>query len=233
MDYIIFNRINNYFEEREFQSIPTDSKTVKMFATYQKSSLYLINVIALNSNYSFDKSKFEKYKEITKKQFDHVNVDKIVLLNLILIEEVERVHDEVNYCPEIEETFIDINWIIDTINNKLIIPKNQINNVMGLEKSIVKVIGLQEEDIQVKLNRQNKFPIITSALIGINIIVWLLIECFGSSFDSNTLINFGALYTPLIIANKQYWRLFTSMFIHIGATHLAFNCFSLYFWRKT
>ncbi len=36
------------------------------------------------------------------------------------------------------------------------------------------------------------------------------------------LLDFGAMFGPLI-AEGQYWRLFTAMFLHVGLTHLIFN----------
>lgn len=70
-------------------------------------------------------------------------------------------------------------------------------------------------------------PIITILILIINCIVWLLMTLAGGSTNTGVLIFFGAKYTPAIVSG-QYWRLLTSMFIHIGFTHLAFNSFALY-----
>jgi membrane associated rhomboid family serine protease len=41
------------------------------------------------------------------------------------------------------------------------------------------------------------------------------------------LIDLGAMQ-PFLIANGQFWRLFTAMFLHAGVLHLAFNAYALW-----
>jgi len=61
-------------------------------------------------------------------------------------------------------------------------------------------------------------------IIAINVIVFLLAERAGSTTRSETLIQFGATWRGLVWEG-QYWRLFTSMFLHIGAIHLLWNSY--------
>ena len=68
---------------------------------------------------------------------------------------------------------------------------------------------------------------VTWLLIAINVAVLILMEMNGGSQRTSTLIVFGAKVNSLI-NQGQVWRLFTSMFLHIGLIHLAVNCFSLY-----
>jgi membrane associated rhomboid family serine protease len=42
-----------------------------------------------------------------------------------------------------------------------------------------------------------------------------------------TLVDLGAMFPPYV-ANGQYWRLFTSIFLHIGLIHIAFNAYALW-----
>jgi membrane associated rhomboid family serine protease len=45
--------------------------------------------------------------------------------------------------------------------------------------------------------------------------------------SNRDLINLGAMQ-PILIANGQYWRLFTAMFLHAGLLHLGFNAYALW-----
>ena len=73
-----------------------------------------------------------------------------------------------------------------------------------------------------------KKPIITYILIAICTILFAMMYLFGNgSEDTFTLINFGANYDTLI-KSGEYYRLITSMFLHIGVIHLICNMYSLY-----
>ena len=69
-------------------------------------------------------------------------------------------------------------------------------------------------------------PFVTWTLLAINVILWLAMEIAGSSKSNDVLRDFGALSSPLI-ANGDYWRLFTAMFLHVGLMHLLLNGFML------
>lgn len=70
-------------------------------------------------------------------------------------------------------------------------------------------------------------PLITYALIGINVVMWLITYYFTTRYNVNANVIFGAKVNPYIIAG-QYWRLLTPIFLHGGLVHLAVNSYSLY-----
>lgn len=70
-------------------------------------------------------------------------------------------------------------------------------------------------------------PFFTYILLAAIVIVWIMMSLAGGSTNTQVLIRFGANYGPLILQG-EVWRLFTSMFLHIGLTHLAFNAYALY-----
>ena len=73
-----------------------------------------------------------------------------------------------------------------------------------------------------------KKPIVTYSLIFICILVFILMHVLGNgSTDNYTLLVFGANVDTLT-KNGDYYRLFTSMFLHIGILHLLCNMYSLY-----
>src|SRR5699024_11482432 len=71
-------------------------------------------------------------------------------------------------------------------------------------------------------------PYFTFLLIAINIFLFILLEFRGGSMDVPNLINMGAKYNPAMIEG-EWWRAFTSMFLHIGFLHLFMYMLALYF----
>ena len=71
-------------------------------------------------------------------------------------------------------------------------------------------------------------PVVTYSLIGINVLVFLLETFSGGSEQVSTAVHFGALYLPLLTENGEWWRFFTSMFLHFGIYHLGSNMLALF-----
>lgn len=69
---------------------------------------------------------------------------------------------------------------------------------------------------------------VTAALVIINILVFLAVDLGGGSLDTANMMRRGAAYTPLILEEGQYYRLFTSMFLHFGIQHLVNNMLVLF-----
>lgn len=72
------------------------------------------------------------------------------------------------------------------------------------------------------------FPTVaTYALLGLNILIFVLMTASGGSKNVNVLLEYGASFGPSFRAG-QYWRLVMPMFLHIGWEHLATNMFALW-----
>jgi rhomboid protease GluP len=70
-------------------------------------------------------------------------------------------------------------------------------------------------------------PFVTYMLLGAIAIIFVLMEFAGGSQNVKVLVAFGANYGPRILEGET-WRLFTSMFLHVGLVHLAFNGYALF-----
>ena len=70
---------------------------------------------------------------------------------------------------------------------------------------------------------------VTIILVGVNVIIMAILALHKIFGEANVIMNIGAAYTPLIIYQKEYYRLFTSMFLHFDASHLLNNMILLFF----
>jgi len=71
--------------------------------------------------------------------------------------------------------------------------------------------------------------LVTKTLVAINIGIYLLELALGGTINgtNNRIYREGVLYGPLV-ADGEWWRLFTSMFLHYGPIHLLFNMLALW-----
>ena len=88
---------------------------------------------------------------------------------------------------------------------------------------IRKIVYTEDKDKQAALTR----PHLTFILLLINLSIFIFIEVNGGVSLYN-LIRFGAIEPYYIINHGEYFRLFTAMFIHVGALHLMHNMLALY-----
>ena len=56
-----------------------------------------------------------------------------------------------------------------------------------------------------------------------NVVVFLALTMQGMTENGGFLLEPGAMYLPYVIEEQQYYRVFTSMFLHFGFEHLMNN----------
>lgn len=116
-------------------------------------------------------------------------------------------------------------WIVDLDYNRLIIYENQPSDYMFLREALE---GLLELKI-LKRSKIEHFSPINTFLVIINILVFIVLEMGGDTQDAYYMLTRGAMFGPVMVENGEYYRLFTSMFLHFGVNHLAGNMLSLIF----
>ena len=69
---------------------------------------------------------------------------------------------------------------------------------------------------------------VTVLLILLNTLIFLIVEFTGGSENGQHMLECGAAYAPLILEQGQWYRVFSSMFLHFGAPHLINNMVVLF-----
>lgn len=81
-----------------------------------------------------------------------------------------------------------------------------------------------------KLAGLSMTKLLLAAIVGMYIVEVVASGGSGGLFlgpSNRTLFDLGAMYAPAVAAG-QYWRLFSSMFLHAGLIHLALNSYALW-----
>lgn len=69
---------------------------------------------------------------------------------------------------------------------------------------------------------------LTAVIVSVNILIFLIVDLTGGSENTAHMLKCGAAYTPLILEEGEWYRLFTAMFLHFGMAHLANNMLVLF-----
>ncbi len=89
------------------------------------------------------------------------------------------------------------------------------------------------ERTQVRTARTlQRVPVVTQTLIAVNVAVFIAETAAGAPLGGGgggTVYEHGLLYGPAITHSHEYWRLFTSGFLHDGLAHIFVNMLSLWF----
>lgn len=191
-------------------------------------------IIRIVSNYihNDEQLEFDLYKtsQITKKIGKKVFSHKMPTLNFF-VNLGENVHLNNKFCFDVKKNtdlkkYDIVMSYFPNIMSKLKFKEKGIELFMKITNDINKVSEEESKKAEDVFNM--KKPIVTYILMGLCIIVFILMYILGKgSTNIETLINFGALNKYYVIFG-DYYRLFTSMFIHIGIIHLAFNMYALY-----
>lgn len=146
---------------------------------------------------------------------EYVDITKDNNIDCVIVKE----ETDITESKEIIDAFSDI--------DKKLVKKEPDMELFSKITSDLNVANKKRAKEAEDLFKSNK-PIITYILIGINLLLFLLMYIFGAGSENiNTLLKFGALSKPHIIINNEYYRIFTSAFLHIGFIHLLFNMYAL------
>lgn len=188
-----------------------------LFYTFKKSSVYLVNLF-----YEEEMKESMFHQSVVKKWLDSLNLqtDRIFLLNLCLINGSQDKEFQFE-LPDMESNIISLYWLIDYMEERLVVPSGQPSNFLGLEKDFEKIINQKQVQVY-KIASTNKIPYISMTMIAIISILMIAMGRAGGSESIEVLLRFGAL-NPLLVIQSEWYRLFTAMFLHIGFLHFTMN----------
>lgn len=116
-------------------------------------------------------------------------------------------------------------WCVSRSMNSLLIYEGQRSDFYGLkvplENYLEEYSVLQEKRNKAELKKS--FTPVNTLLVLVNIGVFFVLSCLGNVNDPEFMTGHGAMVLERIVEYKEYYRIFTSMFLHFGVDHLFQN----------
>lgn len=106
----------------------------------------------------------------------------------------------------------------------------KIDNNDEFHKILSSIKSPVNKDKVAKMVSKRKIPKVTNAIFLVCLIVYLGIYLINYLFVDDLIVSsllFGAYYKSLILVNHEWFRVFTSGFVHISAMHLLVNMLAL------
>lgn len=228
-DLLVMNLINYFITEKNYNPMVIHGLTDEIWLENLNSDYKIIRIVSHHihnkEQFDFDKFKLSRVvKQIRKKTLSFkIKVFSIYTdiedENLLAADDVFIAREKDINNPKLTSIFPDI---VEKTNRK----EDGLEYFVKVSDNINKKNEKRSKAVE-KIFSYKK-PIVTYTLIGICILLFILMYIFGNgSEDKYTLIKFGANLDRLVRAG-DYYRLFTSIFLHIGIIHLLCNMFSLY-----
>lgn len=243
---MIQDQIERLFETNGYNKVPSNLPEFTFYYREENQGATVIHVIDYRQGiyisedqYSHLKTKITEFMQAKGEQETH-------LLSLILSDDTEKAK---KLC--VGDSFC---WMIDTAGRRLIIHENQVGDFYGW-KGILEEFLLNLDVITAGRNtyedsgdstctaeegrrgfrrsrpggnhkkiQAGRLPWVNICLVAVNVIVFIICTITG-----DVLYNKGASGVMLIIEDKSYYRMITSMFLHSDTGHLFSNMIIVYF----
>lgn len=228
-DLLVMNLLNYFITEENYNPMIIHGIKDEIWLENLNSDYKIIRIVSHHihnkEQLSFDKFKLNKIVSQVKKKTLSLKVN------------VLSIYTDIEDDKILSENDVHISREKDINNPKLINIFPNIVEKTKREENGIEYFVKVTDNINKKNEKRSKIiekifsykkPIITYSIIGICIVLFLMMYIFGNgSEDIATLLTFGAGY-DVLIKSGEYYRLFTSMFLHIGIIHLLCNMYSLY-----
>lgn len=243
---MIEERLSQFFIHNNFRRVSSNVENISLYYVMNDDNeAHIISVFNMPAG---DEYSIPQYEYIIKQIKESFINNGALLLNLLSLIITNRPDIAKELCLEDQ----DNHWIIDSNRKKLIIYDTQEGDFIGLRKAIDNLIYQESNVFPIQaesridyeantgyqgldpLKRDKRslaqhFGFVNSTLIIINLIAFIIFHYTKFLGGTEAMMGKGALSWIYVIELKEYYRVFTSMFMHSGWRHLINNMLVLLF----
>lgn len=116
-------------------------------------------------------------------------------------------------------------WCIDKSSGRLLIYENQRADFYGMKEQLENFLSAcREEELSASRRELRRmFRPVNTVLVAANVLVFVVLSMMGNVLDAEFMAQHGAMVWDAVVERGEFYRLFTSTFLHFGVEHLAQN----------
>lgn len=224
MDILTLERLETLFLNYNYHKIPSNLPEFNFYCRKEMQGMNVLYMIDYRQGLYISRDQYVHMKEKISEFFHNKGEKEVHVMTLVLCADTEKAKtlcENDNFC-----------WLIDTQAYRLIIHETQVADFYGwkdlLEEYLFSLTQRKQEmpgaDRGLRKIDKRNLSVVNIFLAAINVIVFLI-----CTFTGDLLYNKGAFNVVELLQNGQYYRLFTSMFLHWNVEHLFSNMIVLYY----
>lgn len=224
MDNLTLERLETLFFEQGYGKIPSNLPEFNFYCHRETQGINVLYVIDYRQGLYISEDQYAHLKEKIFRFFQDKGEQEIHVMTLVLCADTEKAK---KLCEN-----DSLCWVIDAQAYRLLIHETQVADFYGwkdlLEEylfSLTRESGGAAESVKAANEEwMHSLSWVNVILVAMNVIVFLI-----CTFTGDVLYNRGALRLKEVWLDGQFYRLFTSMFLHWNAEHLFSNMIVLYY----
>lgn len=240
----MIKQIQDILSKSEYKFISSNLPFVSMHVKYEDDRAKVIQLIDCENEIKLTVQQFQAFCDKAREYISNKGYSEVEMLSIVVTSKAVEA-----------KKFIlsdDKCWIVDTVDDKVLIFDNQPSDFHGLLDELWKCIdedrllkenqidisdeikdtvpdGNNKRKISVPRSFYDEFTLVNTSLVAFNILVFIITSLLGSTKDVDFMIAHGAMYVPAVINEKQIYRFITCIFLHFGFVHMMGNMVVLLF----
>lgn len=214
---MIEEQLGEFFAEEGYTKIPSNLPEFTIYFRRENNYVNVFHVINYRQNLYISEDQYLHLKDKIRQLFSEKGENNIHIQSLIISRDMQKARQ---LCAEDAQC-----WMVDPYDRRLVIYENQVSDFYGMKEKLE--FFLTHIDVETKkesVRKQNFHMTVTAFLVFVNILIFII-----CTFTGELLYNIGALDAMSVVDNKEYYRIFTSVFLHADVNHLFSNMVVLYY----
>lgn len=220
--------IRAYLKSQSYQAFGHNN--IICYAKAYEGELAVIQLYTASTFALLDAGRLESVRcEIENKLRSESHIPSQIAIRFLTIVTVKNQVSDVFYDMADEVQGL---WFVSEKQKQLLVYEMQSTDFFNLYNPLMDVIQSStsgpSELTQIKVFLKILQPV-TLVLVVCNLLAYLYTTTNGNVLDAEYMYSVGAITWDSIVQRHEYYRLFTSMFLHFGIQHLFSNMVSLVF----